>query len=137
DRRGLMWFATTQGLYRVDREGTTGFGTAHGLRDARVRVLYETQDGRLLVGSHAGLFEFVDGRLKPVGLDAGLRPDLDITAIHELPDGRMLVGTLSEEIFLFDGEAWHGFDKASGMPVNSPFFITHDDAGYLWVAGIR
>lgn len=137
DRRGLLWFATTQGLYRVGRDGTTGFGTAHGLRDARVRVIYETRDGRMLVGSHAGLFEFVDGRLRPVGVAEGLRPDLDITAIHELPDGRLLVGSLSEEIFLFDGRAWHGFDKASGMPVNSPFFITHDDAGYLWVAGIR
>ncbi len=137
DGRGALWFATTQGLYRLTREGLQGFGTAHGLRDARIRVLHETRAGRLLVGSHSGLFEFDDGRLLPVGADNGLRQDLDITAIHELPDGRLLVGALSEEIFLFDGKAWHGFDKSSGMPVNSPFFMSEDAAGFLWVAGIR
>ncbi|WP_162782015.1 ligand-binding sensor domain-containing diguanylate cyclase [Arenimonas caeni] len=137
DSRGALWFATTQGLYRLTRDGLQGFGTAHGLRDARVRLVHETRDGRLLVASHAGLFEFEADRLRPVGAEAGLRPDLDITAIHELPDGRLLVGALSEEIFLFDGQAWHGFDKSSGLPVNSPFFMTHDEAGYLWVAGIR
>src|SRR5690606_20984380 len=76
-------------------------------------------------------------KLVPLGLDTGLRSDLDVTAIHELPDGRLLIGALSEEIFLLQDGRWHAFDASLGMPVNSPFFITHGEDGYLWVAGIR
>ena len=137
DRRGALWFATGGGLYRWRRDDFTAFDARHGLRDPRTRVLLETRAGRLLLGTQTGLYEVKDDRLEPLGEDAGLRPNLDITALHELPDGRLVLGTLSEEIFLFDGERWHGYGKAEGMPVNSPFFITHDEAGYLWVAGIR
>ncbi|WP_374604890.1 two-component regulator propeller domain-containing protein [Arenimonas sp.] len=137
DRRGALWFATTSGLFRLTRDGLTGFGAAQGLNDPRARIIRETRDGRMLVGTQGGLYEFKDGRLLPVGLDTGLHQDLDITAIHELPDGRLLVGALSEEIFLLQDGRWHAFDDSVGMPVNSPFFITHDAQGYVWVAGIR
>ncbi|HEX5693759.1 MAG TPA: GGDEF domain-containing protein, partial [Arenimonas sp.] len=88
-------------------------------------------------GTQSGLYELQGDRLLPLGLDTGLRADLDVTAIHELPDGRLVIGALSEEIFLFQDGRWHAFDASQGMPVNSPFFITHGDQGYLWVAGIR
>lgn len=138
DRRGALWFATTEGLFRLtDREGLRRFGREDGLLEPRTRVILETADGRLLLGTQSGLYELAGERLQPVGLDSGLRTDLDVTAIHELPDGRLVIGALSEEIFLFDGERWHGFSDTEGMPVNSPFFMTHDAFGYLWVAGIR
>ena len=137
DQRGALWFASTAGLFRLTRDGLVGFGAAHGLRDQRTRVLHETRGGRLLVGTQSGLYEFENDRLLPVGLDTGLRSDLDITAIHELPDGRLVIGALSEEIFMLQDGRWHAFDASHGMPVNSPFFITHDSQDYLWVAGIR
>ena len=136
DASGALWFATTQGLFRLARGQLYQFGAAAGLRDPRTRLLFETRDGRLLLGTQSGLYEIAGDRLVALGLEAGLRPDLDITAIHELPDGRLAIGSLSEEIFLFDGTRWTRFGQAQGMPVNSAFFIT-DDLGYLWVAGIR
>ena len=136
DSRGALWFATTQGLYRLAQGQLYQFGAAAGLRDPRTRVLYETRDGRLLLGTQSGLYEIAGNRLVALGLQTGLRPDLDITAIHELPDGRLVVGVLSEELYLFDGQSWTGFGQSHGLPVNSPFFIT-DELGYLWVAGIR
>ncbi|GGA85882.1 GGDEF domain-containing protein [Arenimonas soli] len=137
DQRGALWFASTAGLFRLTRDGLTGFGAAQGLRDPRTRVLHETRDGRLLVGTQSGLYELQGNKLEPLGLEAGLRSDLDVTAIHELPDGRLVIGALSEEIFLEQDGRWHAFDAGLGMPVNSPFFITHGQDGYLWVAGIR
>lgn len=137
DRRGALWFATNQGLHRLTRDGLKSFGPVQGLRDPRTRLLYETRDGRLLLGTQSGLHEVIGDRIEPLGLDTGLRADLDVTAIHELPDGRLVIGALSEEVFLFDGQRWQAFSDAQGMPVNSPFFITHDAHGYLWVAGIR
>jgi diguanylate cyclase (GGDEF)-like protein len=137
DGAGALWFATTQGLYRLRRDELTKLGVAEGFRDVRMRVLHETRDGRLLVGTQSGLFEVDGERAKPVGLDAGLRDDLDVTAIHELDDGNLVIGALSEEIFLFDGQRWTTYGRDTGMPVNSPFFLTHDRSGFLWVAGLR
>ena len=58
------WFATSTGLYRwQDGERLHHYGERAGLRDVRVRVLLETRDGRLLVGTQSGLYEFVDERL--------------------------------------------------------------------------
>ena len=137
DRAGALWFATTQGLFRLRRDDLTQLGVAEGFSDPRTRVLLETRDGRLLVGTQSGLYEVTGDRVVPVGLDSGLRPGLDITAMHELDDGKLVVGALSEEIFLFDGKRWTTFGNDSGLPVNSAFFITHDRSGFLWVAGIR
>ena len=137
DRAGALWFATTQGLFRQRRDDLLQMGVADGFSDIRTRVLHETRDGRLLVGTQSGLYEVSGDRAVLVGLEAGLRDDLDITAIHELDDGRLVVGALSEEIFLFDGKRWTTFGRNSGMPVNSAFFITHDRSGFLWVGGIR
>ena len=137
DRAGALWFATTQGLFRLSRDLLSPLGVANGFRDPRMRVLHETRDGRLLVGTQSGLYEVAGDLATPIGLDAGLREGLDITAIHELDDGKLVLGTLSEEIFLFDGQRWTTFGRDSGMPVNSPFFLTHDRSGFLWVAGIR
>ena len=137
DRAGALWFATTQGLFRQRRDDLLQMGVADGFSDIRTRVLHETRDGRLLVGTQSGLYEVSGDRAVLVGLEAGLRDDLDITAIHELDDGKLVVGALSEEIFLFDGKRWTTFGRNSGMPVNSAFFITHDRSGFLWVGGIR
>ncbi|GAB2495840.1 two-component regulator propeller domain-containing protein [Arenimonas alkanexedens] len=137
DYRGALWFATNQGAYRYARGELRAFTVEQGLRDPRTRILYETSEGRLLLGTQAGLYEIVGDRVTPLGLDTGLSADLDVTAIHQLADGELVIGTLSEEIFLSHKDQWIRFGVEQGMPVNSPFFITHDRQGYLWVAGIR
>ncbi len=136
DSRGTLWFATTQGLFRLAQGRLFQFGAAAGLRDPRTRLIHETRDGRLLLGTQSGLYEVAGDRLVSLGLESGLRQDLDITAIHELADGRLVIGALSEQIFLFDGRRWTGFGQEQGMPANSAWFIT-DHLGYLWVAGLR
>jgi diguanylate cyclase (GGDEF)-like protein len=136
DVRGALWFATNQGLFRLVDGQLFQFGAAAGLRDPRTRLLFETSDGRLLLGTQSGLYEIAGDRLVALGLDTGLPPDLDVTAIHELADGRLVIGVISEQVFIHDGGRWTGFGEEQGLPANSAFFIG-DDRGYLWVAGIR
>jgi diguanylate cyclase (GGDEF)-like protein len=137
DRAGTLWIASSDGLFR-ERDGDVfRYGAAQGLEDARVRLLRELGDGRMLFGTQNGLFEVQGERVARAGIDAGLPPAIDVTALHELPDGELVLGTLSEQLFHFDGERWFPFGRESGLPVNSPFFLTHDRAGWVWVAGIR
>jgi diguanylate cyclase (GGDEF)-like protein len=136
DPAGSLWIATAGGLYHHVDGALQRERAIDGAEDTRVRLLLQHSDGRLLVGTQAGLLERDGNGLRQFG-GKGLPPALDVTALHELPDGSLLVGTLSEQLFHFADGRWFEFTKEQGLPVNSPFFITHDSQGWVWVAGIR
>lgn len=139
DSAGDYWIATYNGLYRY-REETNElkhFGRREGLTENQIRVIYETRQGQLLVGTHGGLHEVLDERVRRIGEDVGLSENLDVTSITQLSDDSLVIGTLSESLFHYDGGHWHEFTHRDGLPVNSPFFLAEDENGFLWVAGIR
>ncbi|PWF49347.1 ligand-binding sensor domain-containing diguanylate cyclase [Massilia glaciei] len=136
-RDGTIWIPTSDGLFRFRDEVLTRFGQAEGLTDVRLRQVRELRDGLLLVGTQDGLFEFEDGRLARVGLGQGLPAGIDVTALLELPGGELVIGTLSEQIFMFDGKRWTEFSSKQGLPPSAPFFLTGDGNGFLWAAGLR
>jgi diguanylate cyclase (GGDEF)-like protein len=138
DSHGVYWFPTTEGLFRLQDGELRRFGQEAGLANVRVRLVRELHDGRMLVGTQSGLYEMRGDKLLPLGLDTGLRADMDVTAIAELSDGEWAIGTLAEELYVTgDDVHWHRLAVEQGMPSNAPFFITEDGAGWLWVAGIR
>ncbi|MBA4284689.1 MAG: GGDEF domain-containing protein [Xanthomonadaceae bacterium] len=137
DRARRLWFATSNGLFRYDGGALTRYGKAEGLRDTSVRVLYQTRDGRLLLGTQSGLGEWSRDAVVMLGGDHGLPDDIDVTAIHELPDRRLVVGAATELLYVAEGDRWTGFGHAQGLPPNTPFRLFDDARGYLWVAGLR
>ncbi|WP_428383880.1 diguanylate cyclase [Nevskia ramosa] len=137
DRARRLWFATSNGLFRFAGGALTRYGEAEGLTDPSVRLLYQTRDGRLLLGTQNGLGEWLSGAVNMLGGNNGLPAEIDVTAIHELPDRSLVVGVATEQIFVSDGDRWTAFTHDQGLPQNSPFFITDDGRGYLWVAGLR
>ena len=133
---GTLWIGTPDGLYALRGESLQRYGKADGLAEERMRFVYQTPSGRLLLGTQNGLYARDGERFRQVGLDAGLPPDLDVTAIRELRDGTLVIGTLAEQMHVFDGRRWKAVTEAKGMPKNSPFFMAEQN-GFLWVAGIR
>ncbi len=139
---GVLWFLTSEGLFRLDREGQPDahlrrYGPADGLGDVRVRSILPLRDGRVLVGTESGLYERRGERFVAIGADTGLPHDIDINTIHQLPSGAIAIGTFSEQLYVFDGRKWDRYGADQGIPPNAIFFITEDDRGYLWMAGIR
>jgi diguanylate cyclase (GGDEF)-like protein len=133
----VLWIPTSEGLFRLENEQLTHFGKEQGLNDIRVRQIRELKDGRMLVATQDGLYHLKDGRMLRLGLDSGLQAGMDVTAITELRDGSLVIGTLSEDLYMYSGRTWHKFGRAEGFPPNTPFFLSEDNAGYLWSAGIR
>ncbi len=137
DRQGVVWIGASEGLYRLAGGVLTRYAQDEGLHDVRVRQVRELRDGRLLVSTQDGLYEWRKGRMVQLGLDAGLKPGMDVTAITELRGGELVIGTLAENVYLFDGHRWQEFGPAQGIPSNAPFFLTEGDDDTLWIAGIR
>ncbi|MET0290128.1 MAG: diguanylate cyclase [Pseudoxanthomonas sp.] len=137
DYSGRLWFATSDGLYRWHAGRLTRFAIDQGLADPRARVLLETRDHRLLIGTYSGLYELEDERIQPVGQDLGFPPDVHVTALYELPDGHLLAGNLTREtLLLFNGQRWIELDQSRGIPANPAFSIVLDK-GDLWISGLR
>lgn len=133
DRQGRLWFATDRGVMLDDGDRVQRFE----LGSAAARVLFESADGSLYVGSTRGLWRFDGERFVAEGEDQGLPREIDVLSITQLGDGRLLLGLLAEQVFVRDRGRWSGFGVAQGLPKNSPFFMAEDGAGFLWMAGIR
>ena len=138
DRGGRLWFASSDGLFVLDGAGRlVRYGTSEGLADARIRVIHETRDGRLLIGSTRGLYEWRDGRIMAHGRQTGLGDSIAVTALLELANGQWVVGSSNGDgLHVFDGKRWHAFGGDRGLPLNIPFHLA-EDAGSLWVAGMQ
>lgn len=134
DRNGTYWFATSKGLYRLADNQLSYFGTAQGLSDANCRVLFETRDDRLLVGTADGLYQFTHNRLVRVGVNQGLPAHIWITAISELPDGELALGTFTDaRLYWFDGSQWHTLTEAQGLPLAQTAYLSPGAGGWFWV----
>ena len=137
DATGVLWMPTSEGLFRLDGEQLQHFGKAQGLNDVRVRQVRHLKDGRVMVATQDGLYELRKGTMHRIGQNQGLPVTLDVTALSELRDGSLVLGTLSEDMYMFNGRTWHKFGRAQGFPSNTLFYATEDNAGYLWMAGLR
>lgn len=138
DHAGRLWFATLDGVFMLDGANQlTRYGEAQGLADARVRIVFETRNGRLLLGSAQGLYEWQNGRILPIGRTSGLSDDVAVSAITELKDGRWVLGSSSgENLRIFDGKQWQTLGSTRGLPENVPFHLA-EITGNLWVAGMQ
>jgi diguanylate cyclase (GGDEF)-like protein len=139
DQHGDYWIATLDGLFRYDRQGNLRrYGRTDGLMNSHCRILYETRNGELLVGTQSGLYRLHGNRLELAAHGKDAPESADITAITELKDGELIVGGLRENrLYWYTGSRWTMLTTDDGLLPNSPFFITADSGGWLWVAGIR
>ncbi|HEX6549850.1 MAG TPA: diguanylate cyclase [Gammaproteobacteria bacterium] len=139
DRTGNYWIATLDGLFRYTPQGTLRrYGPADGLMNTYCRILYQTRDGRILLGTESGLYRLTGDRLELVAHGTNTPEQADVTAITELADGELVVGGLREDrLYWYDGAQWHVLTTKDGLLANSPFYITADARNWLWVGGIR
>ncbi len=136
-RSGAVWIPTSDGLFRLRNDKLDRFGAEQGLHDARVRLVQELADGRMLVGTQDGLYVLENDRLLPEGTASGLKPGLDVTAIHELANGDWVLGSLDQSIYVRHAGRWQQISTAQGLRENPAFFITEDSKGTLWITGLR
>jgi ligand-binding sensor domain-containing protein len=91
-RDGTLWAGTEGGgLIRYRTGGFRAFGTAEGLTNPFVRVVFEDRSSRLWVGTDRGLFRLEGEALQRIDGRDGV-PSMSVHAIAEDREGRLLVG---------------------------------------------
>ena len=124
DRRGDMWFGTYgHGLCRLRDGEMTSFRTLLGDYNNRAWWIHEDADGVFWVGSQNGLNRFVPPGMNPVGNPkSAARNDQ----------------SLAPSVATTEGEGrFFTFTTVHGLRENVVNNIQEDDAGHLWLSGLR
>lgn len=150
DRAGNLWFSTTEnGLYKYDGTAFSRFLVADGLPSNNVHVLFEDREGRIWIGTHAGL-SLYDGKSfvdLPIPLPKHLPPNTNpyykdshwVYDIIQAKNGDMWFATI-DGVYVYDGKEFRHFaiDEAKNgflTSVDKAEHILEDKAGNIWFGG--
>lgn len=143
DKRGWMWFGTSQGACRFDGYKFTVFKNdpddSTSLKGNLVRVIYEDKKGQLWFGTeNGGLNKFNRDKenfshLFYSGANAQLK-DAWVTSILEDNSGSLWVGT-DQQLYVIKDEQTISAIKPSNLSGFSDYFriIRTDKAGKIWL----
>ncbi len=143
DKKGWMWFGTSQGVCRFDGYRFTVFKNdpddSTSLKGNLVRVIYEDHKGQLWIGTEdGGLNKFDRGQETFQHFfyyeDPAPLKDVSVTSIQEDNQGNLWVGT-ETNLYLIENENRLTEIKPSNLPNFSEYFrvIRADQTGRIWI----
>lgn len=130
DPAGIVWAATTRGLFRIDGDQVQAYGASRGLPEKGIRFVLHGAGSAFWVGSEEGLFQQQGEHFQPVAVP-GLE-DAFISSLLQLGPDRLVVGTLDRGLFISGPQGWRHWGKEQGLPSASVFFLTATDR---WLIG--
>jgi signal transduction histidine kinase/ligand-binding sensor domain-containing protein len=134
DRRGTLWAATTgRGLLRRTPDG---WAEVRGLPSNDVKVVIESHDGALWVGTYGGLARVSDGALRTWTTADGLSSDR-IRSLHEDDAGVLWVGTYDGGLNRFADGRFVAIRKRDGLFDDGAFVILDGGDGRYWMSSNR
>ena len=129
DKAGNLWFGTTEnGLYKYDGKSFSQFLVADGLNSNNVYSLLEDKDGKIWIGTEAGLCLY-DGKTFAeikIPLPKNLPPNKNpyyrnshwVYSIMQAKSGKLWFATI-DGVYIYDGKSF------------TPFIINEAANGFL------
>ena len=111
--------------------------TARDGLNGRPRVLAQTADGFLWIGTTAGLFRFDGVQFERIVTDEGDAPRVAVSALAAVPDGGLWIGYDQGGATLLDagGRATHYRDD-QGLPFGRVRSFARTDDGTVWLSAV-
>src|SRR4029077_2904876 len=112
---------------------STTFKQEDGLPSDSITALAEDHEGRLWLGTEAGLSVYANGRFAPLSADAPFHGK-PITLLFKDLKGNMWVGVTGAGIFRFGAGKFTPLTDASvGELLRDPHCLLVDGSGRIWV----
>ncbi|WP_316792602.1 two-component regulator propeller domain-containing protein [Pedobacter frigoris] len=150
DRRGNMWFATTDsGVYYYNNSAPLGAGvksiqhftTKEGLANNRVMSVYEDKAGMIWFGTGSGISRFDGKSFQNFTIPNAPRVyndgkwNNDVNTVVEDKTGKLWVGTRGAA-FVYDGKKFTALTH-NGEPFIDVWSIIEDKKGNIWLSGFN
>ncbi|MCW5912703.1 MAG: hypothetical protein KIT62_16660 [Cyclobacteriaceae bacterium] len=136
DKAGNLWFGTTEnGLYKYDGKSFSQFLMADGLNSNNVYSLLEDNDGKIWIGTYAGLCLY-DGKTFTkieIPLPKNLPPNKNdlyrnshwVFSIMQAKNGKLWFATI-DGVYIYDGKS-----LPTGQAGFTPFILNEASGGFL------
>lgn len=134
DRQERIWISTYGGLVILDGNKSKHYNISNGFPDNFIRVAFQSDDGKVWVGTkNAGLiiFDSTD-KWEQLSINDGLSSNY-IMSIEQNPSGQIIVGTISGLNIIENGKVLKTVKVEDGLPSNF-MFATLSTPNYLWIA---
>ncbi|MCL2097384.1 MAG: response regulator [Bacteroidales bacterium] len=143
DKKGFVWIATEYGLNRFDGMKFKLYkhinNDSTSLKDNYVRTIFETSDGRLLVGTIKGLIQYCweSNAFKSVTLIQDKEHiEAHVTGIIELNNGDCWITTSGKGLFTLKLREYAAYyDAETSLKLSSNYLnsIYKDSNGSIWI----
>lgn len=130
DEEGVIWFATRDGLTKLENGSFRTFTTRHGLPDNRLRDLALEENGSLWVASRGGLCEVKDGSFHCFNEEDGLVNNR-VQSISVTEKGHLWLGTEEGASFFKKGK-FTNYSVEEGLANNFIYATHYDHEGNIW-----
>ena len=129
DSKDRLWISTWKslGLLRYDHGELTIFDVSDGLLSDRIRSVYETKDGRMLVAVTGGLNIIKgDNVVSIFDKDNGIFNNETLN-VCEAPNGDIIVGSNGDGLYIINSEGTRNIGKDEGLTSGVIMRIKYDE----------
>lgn len=130
DSSGVLWFATREGLTKLENGNFRTFSKRHGLPDDRLRDLLLKEDGSLWVASRGGVCR-VENEIKQCYTEQDGLVNNRIQSISEDERGNLWLGT-EEGASYFANGTFTNYSVNEGLSNNIIYATHYDREGNIW-----
>ena len=133
DHYNTLWIGTDGGGLVCLRNGRIeNFATNNGLAGDQVRVIFQSQNGSLWVGTTTGMSQYKDGHFRTYTVADGLLSDA-VNYIYEDRHTNLWIATGKGLNRLREGGSMDSFKMPNGLPNDSVRGICQDKGGRVWI----
>jgi len=130
DQEGIIWFATRDGLTKLEDGNFRTFTTRHGLPDNRLRDLALTTDGVLWIASRGGLCAINDEEFRCFTEEDGLINNR-VQSISVDEKNNLWLGT-EEGASYFSEDEFKNYSVDEGLTNDIIYTTYYDIEGNIW-----
>ena len=132
DKDGAMWFGTSTGLIRYQKEGSRLFTVKDGLPSDVVTSYLLTRSGELWIGTNSGVARLGNGSFRAFTETDGLAGNFT-RSFYEDADGTIWIGGYDGGLTRFKDGVFKKIAKRDGLFSDGVFVILEDAAGWFWM----
>jgi signal transduction histidine kinase/ligand-binding sensor domain-containing protein len=133
EKNGVLWLATTSGLWRFTKGTYDHFGKENGMTDEDCSSVLVDLEGSIWVGSESdGLHRLREGKFVNYGLERGIKDEI-VSCVFEDSKGNIWLGSINGGIARLSGDATTVFDRRQGL-ARRVTGVAESSDGTIWLA---